>query len=237
MKRKIKGISALVLAMVLMVVIVPSAFADSSLSDPTYKTVNGYKYKFWSVVANTVPGKMFAQTTLTVENADEVPTGYMGAQARLYNSSGVLKNSTDWIYNESSSGALLALSNFSHSSGYFYSKGQVKLYNGNGYSTYSCASTPNYAPTFHSVQTVVQVNEKGEVYGSEYFLNQIRVQPDLVLAEGNDGTVGYVKAKDIETADIETPEEAIAYEANRTAYTVPLYASDGETVIGSFTVM
>lgn len=81
--------------------------------------------------------------------------------------------------------------------------------------------------------TEVQVNDNGEIYGSEYFLNQIGVQPDLISAVGENGLSGYVKESDL-NQEFHTPEELLAFEENDEMHTIPLYLSDGETVIGSF---
>lgn len=217
-----------------------TVFAGGS-SDERTITLKGYTYRFWSIINNPSTGEIFAQTTLDVVDK-EAPTGYIGARARLYSSGGTLVNYTSWKYNTEKQGCLLVHSNFKHSSGYYYSKGQVKLYNGNGYTTYSCYATPNYSPTSANVSTIstnidIQRNAKGEVYGSEIFLNQMGIEPDLILAEGNDGIIGYVRAEDLETDNVQTLDEAIDYMDNSTfSYRIPLYASDGKTVIGAFTI-
>lgn len=88
-----------------------------------------------------------------------------------------------------------------------------------------------------STNADIQRNAKGEVYGSEIFLNQMGIEPELILAEGNDGIIGYVRAEDLETDNVQTLDEAIAYMDNRTlSYKIPLYAPDGKTVIGAFTI-
>ena len=67
----------------------------------------------------------------------------------------------------------------------------------------------------------------------------LRLSPGLLLAQGEDGTLGYVRATDLGEPQPETPEEALALMAEREAsgYTgryINLYASDGVTVIGRF---
>ena len=44
----------------------------------------------------------------------------------------------------------------------------------------------------------------------------------------------YVKAEDLNDAEIETPEQAVTKMLNEIHYEIPLYDSDGITVIGSF---
>lgn len=61
-------------------------------------------------------------------------------------------------------------------------------------------------------------------------------QPDLVAAEGPDGTLGYVKYEDLMGPQPKNPEEAIKMqkEGKLSNRKIPLYAADGKTVIGSF---
>lgn len=84
--------------------------------------------------------------------------------------------------------------------------------------------------------TTFERNASGQTFGSA--LNA-EVDPDLILAQGVDGTIGYVRAADLNGPDFTSPEEAVAYqEANRRLEggLIPLYASDGVTVIGEFLV-
>ena len=69
----------------------------------------------------------------------------------------------------------------------------------------------------------------------------LRLAPGLLLAQGEDGTLGYVRATDLGEPQPKTPEEAVALMAERKAsgYTgryINLYAPDGVTVIGRFHV-
>lgn len=81
------------------------------------------------------------------------------------------------------------------------------------------------------------VNEQGQTYGSlPYFENKPVKEPDLISAEGENGIIGYVKATDM-VPSVSSPEEAIAYQETIEAVgyeSVPLYESDGKTVIGEF---
>jgi len=210
-----------------------SVLAAGGSSDYTEKTVYGYDYRYESYVSNNTSGQIFGQASVSCTNVDELPIGYMGAQARIYNTSGILKASSSWRYNETDNPLVITITTYDTTSGYYYCKGQVKLYNGDGYSTYSCKATPNYAPTRNGIE--IQRNENGEIYGSELFLSEVGIQPDLILAEGNGGQVGYIRAIDLDAKDVTTPEQAIEYEKNG-LYSIPLYESDGKTIIGTFYV-
>ena len=214
-----------------------TAHAGSSTSDSKYATVKGYTYEYRSSVANNSPGQIFYQTSILADE-DSSPEGYIGANARVYSSSGVLKASTGWSYTTRDDPVYYEADVYYTASGYYYSKGQVKFYNGSGYNTYTCNATANLTPTkpslLNSQKSQVNVNNSGERYGSQLFAEEQGVELDLILAEGTNGEIGYIRAEDIRGADVNTVEEALAYEQGRTSYTVPLYREDGATVIGEF---
>jgi hypothetical protein len=83
----------------------------------------------------------------------------------------------------------------------------------------------------------LEKNENGQTYGSVSG-RSIEDVPDLVAARGIDGiTVGYVKSTDLFSPLPSSPEEAVKMQLEKDArglYTIPLYESDGKTVIGEF---
>lgn len=79
------------------------------------------------------------------------------------------------------------------------------------------------------------INDAGESYGIGSSLENNN-DPDLILAEATNGLTGYVRATDLEGGDPpSSPEEAV-----KSSYTpdrqIPVYESDGKTVIGYFVV-
>lgn len=202
-------------------------------SDMTTKTVYGHTYVYWSTLGDGISGSLAVYSTICTDDGNKVPEGYMGARARLYTSSGVLVSSSDWEYNSLSTSGKTAYYSYPCTSGYYYAKGSVKIYNGDGYNTYDCKATPNITPK--AARDALHVNSSGELLGSELFLNELGIQPDLILAEGIDGTVGYVRNEDINCDTVSTLESAIAHGSGST-YFIPLYAEDGYTVIGQFRV-
>jgi len=99
------------------------------------------------------------------------------------------------------------------------------------------------------------VNEIGLTYGSLTHAKYIGYEPDLITCESSDGVIGYCYKTDVDRASLngedrpQTREDAMEYmerleeryeEIRRTgekhAYTIPLYAADGVTVIGEFAV-
>ncbi|KXG74030.1 Regulatory protein BlaR1 [Fervidicola ferrireducens] len=78
-----------------------------------------------------------------------------------------------------------------------------------------------------------QVNEYGETYGPAIYAEVLGEEPDLIAAEGIDGTLGYVRSSDLNSPEPRTPEEAVALN-KLGAKLIPLYDKDGRTVIGQF---
>ena len=81
-------------------------------------------------------------------------------------------------------------------------------------------------------------NEEGLTYGPEAF------GADLILVEMENGETGYVYKEDLLTEGdfVNTPEEALAWNKEKDKLMekqgyvkkIPVYASDGETVVGVF---
>ncbi|PKM47228.1 MAG: hypothetical protein CVV03_04395 [Firmicutes bacterium HGW-Firmicutes-8] len=108
-----------------------------------YGPINGYSYKNRSslMISN---GWLNTGADVYNQAVDNIPTGYMGAKARLYNSSNQLIDYSSWHYNSSACnnfGVIISKNNYSH--GYYYGKGQTAAYNGNGYTIYNTFQTPN----------------------------------------------------------------------------------------------
>ncbi|MCR6546554.1 hypothetical protein NVS47_13710 [Dehalobacterium formicoaceticum] len=86
---------------------------------------------------------------------------------------------------------------------------------------------------------IFQKNESGQTYGTNENATSLETEPDLVLALGEDGTLGYVYSKDLYGEMPKTPEEAIAImKKNKVGEDkkIPLYDVDGKTVIGQFKI-
>lgn len=80
-------------------------------------------------------------------------------------------------------------------------------------------------------------NENGQTYGpnmGDLNLGELG-EPDLMLAEGENGTIGYVKKEDLNGPQPKTPEEAVKLNKAKPRE-IPLYDVDGETVIDKFIV-
>ncbi|KMY50216.1 hypothetical protein AC625_12495 [Peribacillus loiseleuriae] len=71
-------------------------------------------------------------------------------------------------------------------------------------------------------------NENGQTYGPN-MENLMLVEPDLMLAEGVNGVLGYI----YQPEGISSPSELDAYNKSFKEST-PLYLQDGKTIIGTF---
>lgn len=76
------------------------------------------------------------------------------------------------------------------------------------------------------------VNGNGETYGNYLEALEIGYEADLILAEGENGVLGYVRASDLDDT-VESPDEVQSSNGDRY---IPLYSEDGVTVIGSYFV-
>jgi hypothetical protein len=80
-------------------------------------------------------------------------------------------------------------------------------------------------------------NEHGQTFGSAMFAESYETEPDLISAMGENGVFGYVYKEDLYCPTPSTREEALAMSQTRIkTQTIPLYASDGRTVIGEFII-
>lgn len=235
MSQKVKRIIALLLSISLALLsMFMSVSADNQPSDSRIETVYGYTYSFISRIHNETSGAIGYQTTVYVESANTVPTGYMAAKARLYDDDGNLVTYTGWSYNTYPAASELQSATYYVSSGEYYSRGRVKLYNGNGYTEFDAYISPVMQPLRTGIS--IQRNQNGELYGSELLLSEFGIQLDLISAKNSQGIVGYVRASDLYNDEVYTPEDAIAAMSIERANSIPMYLSDGITMIGTFEV-
>lgn len=75
-----------------------------------------------------------------------------------------------------------------------------------------------------------RVNDMGQTYGPD--VKESSTEPDLILVESSDGTLGYVKREDLNGPNYETPEDALSNQTH--GRYINVYLSDGKTKIGKF---
>jgi hypothetical protein len=247
-----KKISILLAFVLLTVMMTATAFALTS-SDP-YVTppVNGHTYSFTSEVWDRkISGVSTVEAVASVDADGSVPTGYMGADARLFDSSAKVVASS-LAYNTSSTAGFYVYSPRISTPGQYYAKNIGYFYNGNGYTSYpgyqspiqtlsssKAESTAKAEETLEEIasRTEYAVNDNGETYGSALSADTIGMEPDLIAAVGTNGVNGYVRAEEL-APEVSTIEEALALMGeNGSIRTIPLYAVDGTTVIGQFDIV
>ncbi len=123
------------------------ALAGTAYSSDNYYTVAGISYKNFAVVTTTTGGSGTAIARTTAEiTAGTAPSGYIGAQARLYYSTGGLYCAGAWSYSNQSLGAGAMWNTTSCTAtghNIWYSAGFTDAWNGAAYNTYGTYQTPN----------------------------------------------------------------------------------------------
>jgi hypothetical protein len=116
------------------------AMAATAYSDwGYYGPFSGYSYKNQASVSND--GRLYAGTSVSTQDGSAAPTGYMGVQARLFNSS-QLCDYTIMDYNSGPAAGMGLATEDSCGAGTYYSAGFTEAYNGNGYNNYSTFESP-----------------------------------------------------------------------------------------------
>jgi hypothetical protein len=235
------NIVAILLVFVLGIGGVASAYLGQS--SHREKTADGISYEFWNLI-NTTPQQPSGSNVMTCTNiisSSSVPSGHMGCSAELYDRSGDMILASEWVYNPQPTTFCQSYHTTFFVSGdgvYVFGRGITDLWNGNGYDTYYTDRTPNVL-----VRTIVEdmpiaTNRNNQTYGSAFYAASPEEVPDLIAAKGIDGTQGYVYATDVYgVGRINSPEELSFRTASTSATTIPLYDSDGTTVIGAFPIV
>lgn len=253
--KKNKKINIFLTFVLSMFMITTTALADTSSNPYETPTINGHRYTFTSEVWTRGSGSSATvEAVARVAAETNVPTGYMGANARLYNSSGSLVKSSGTTYNTSSISAFYVYSQRTSTWGQYYAQNTGSFYNGNGYTTYTgykspiqiiSSSSSKSAGTARAEKVLedlmskaeYDVNENGETYGSAISANTIGVEPDLIAAVGTNGVNGYIKAEEL-TPEVSTVEEALALMGeNGSVRTISLYDVDGTTILDQFDIV
>lgn len=204
------------------------AQAYSTYSPYGYQSLFGYEYYHYSI-CTTDGTNVEAKTLIGTSNGTLIPSGYMGVMPGMWNNSGTLLLTGTWKYSPTSMGLFENHIDSYMASGYYYSRGALHIYNGNGYNLYYTSPTPYVQ--LSPAGTEVCVNSRGETYGSGYFNDGL----DLIRAIGVNGVEGYVRSSDLYGSSPATPEEAIARN-DAGAFTIPVYDAEGVQVIDSFAV-
>lgn len=175
-----------------------------------------------------------------------IASGRIGAKASLLDAYGTTVSRGTMEYNTTSS-SVQAFTDVYTIYGNYRGYGETVVWNEKTgqYFTTACKVTSNlpYFPngyalkhifTNPTVEALISV-EDGVERGTLDQVGPFGTHPRLIRARGVDGTIGYVLYT--EFMDIATnPEEAVLrmLEKDYTPASIPLYATDGVTVIGAF---
>ncbi len=255
---KIKKMTAVLICISLLFIMGSSAFALTI--SPPYQTpvINGYVYTLYSVASDRYIAGGGTIEAMAMVNADtNVPIGYMGANARLFNSAGSLIASSGTVYNTSSTSGWIVYSSAISTPGVYYAQNTGSFYNGSGYTVYTGYASPlqtfpssgsssfskadkaNAEKALNEILSVSEYNSNrnGETYGSALSADTIGFEPDLIAAVGTNGINGYVRPEDLSPKPSAVGEALAQVGENGSSRTIPLYTSDGTTVIGTFDIV
>ena len=193
---------------------------------------NGIIYLHYSTISNT---PLYAETRVYTQLGSVTPPHDMGVQSRLFKS-GVMCKINDFKYNSVAANSFTDRTSGDCGTGSYNSHGFVSVFDGSNYVTYPTFPTNplNYtappALTARGADSFTGkaesgTNSRGETFGSAADPDN---SPDLIASYGTNGELGYVKASDLPAAD---PNSRAGQGSS-----IPLYASDGQTVKGEFTI-
>jgi hypothetical protein len=227
----------------LIVTYVNSSYAYAASTTVTssyaYETENGYNYYFYSYATSFDSSSIYGLVKCMSNGSGNIPIGYMGVHARLYDKNTTLITSSDWYYNQNAVAGIGATTSFIYTSGTYYSKGEVDLYNGNSYTGYEAYGTPylsiggSRASLSLDASNNIKVNKNGETYGSELIADTMGIKLDLIAARGINNIFGYVRSSDLNSTKIDNPNDITPLKSKRT---IPLYNEDGVAIIDSFVI-
>jgi len=144
-----RGWRAITVGLVIGIVLgasVGTAYAGVAYGDKTYYGPVASRY-YWnrSVVQTSPSYGAVGVIQLGKWYGSDIPAGWGGLLARLYNDSGVLVKSSSWWYTDSPIGdggyfSVPSPHSYVHDS--YYARGQTRAWNGSGYNTYNSLMTP-----------------------------------------------------------------------------------------------
>lgn len=208
--------------------------------------INGNSYLHYSTISNT---PLFADTRIYTSFGYAVPAYTLGVRSRLFKS-GALCVINPVKYNATSTGSLTGPTSGDCGPGWYNSHGFVLVDDGTNYQEFVTFPTDplqwgEAAAAPAATDQKIQRNSRGQTYGSAAAITDDTKLPDLVSSIGTNGRQGYIKSSDI-PATPKTKEQASTLPERTDSSgqrvrsgapkTVPVYESDGTTVIGQFRI-
>lgn len=231
-KRILKGI---IVTLLLCIMIAENVFAADAYSSWHYISCNDLGYDPAMVSYHYRAGlrtqTRYAQGIAQIYGDKQIPQSYVGALAKLYNSSGALVKSGNWNYNNSgpvtNHSALVAY----NGTGTMYCEATFGVWANTREKIYTAKTTSVIVKSVDQLP-LNKINKNGEVYGSGLSNNPV----DLILVIGDNNVEGYVKATDLYGTPAKTREEFLRKTKQPAIKTIPVYDNDGTIIIDSFTM-
>ena len=227
MKKKRIGIIALMLSSALII------SASATISTVFKCSAAGIDYQAYSTLntSSTAPNKLAGGGTVATVSKNTVPAGYMMIKSTIMTSNGEVVGSSSWTQNTQYANNLV--SNISYAS-----YGTETYY---GQALLTVTRTPSMTkPTRSSMannnqetqdKDAIFVNENGYTMGNATTEDSAEIRDlDFYSAIGVNGKKGYIRASEMNGP--KTLDEAATYDDS--SKDIPVYASDGVTVIDTF---
>lgn len=236
------GVAAAAAAMALVPLAAGPASAASQTGWVGPAGTTGYLHTSTIVNAPT----LYAESKIYHSFGVSAAPGTIGVRPRLFKS-GALCQAIDYQYNVFSEPEWSLRTSATCGTGSYNSHGFVAVWNEssstfNEYVTFPSnplnwtapAAARTASPQITEADRKGGVNAKGQKFGSADTGTDKPADVDLVLAIGTNGTVGYVRADDLDRPAAANPTAAKA--KAKASRNIPLLKSDGVTKIGTFTV-
>lgn len=118
----------------------------------------------------------------------------------------------------------------------FFAPANIRLYNGNGYSSYSTCTTPYVQNPNGAIEAIPYDHDPIARQSFDMVIDEKRIA--VIPAVGVNGRSGFVTWEDLGTDCIPSgPEEAVAYTASQPdVRCIPVYDEDGVAVVDEFPI-
>ena len=183
--------------------------ASATISTVFKCSAAGIDYQAYSTLntSSTAPNKLAGGGTVATVSKNTVPAGYMMIKSTIMTSNGEVVGSSSWTQNTQYANNLVSnISYASYGTETYYGQALLKLYEGGEYKPLTVTRTPSMTkPTRSSMANNNQ-------------------------AIGVNGKKGYIRASEMNGP--KTLDEAATYDDS--SKDIPVYASDGVTVIDTF---
>lgn len=238
-KSVFRVMGGIALSIVVCLAMVGTAFAASGAY--VYKTVNGISVNGHAEIYES--GRYSMMGKVQVNAGTSMPAGNLGASVYTLRNGSVISNYGPAYSNSYTStfSAYAGIDKVGTSS--FRAYGNIYIYNSStgSYYAYNVPTSPTISGT--APRSILEdafiaaseyaINENGMEYGSVLTAEYTGHNPDLVSVVATNGIEGYAYESEL-FIEPTTLEDAIAVSQEMHSKTVPVYESDGTTVVGEF---